>query len=170
MRRCNLVMLYHWHWLQCHMMLMASSMAPFHSLCQNDWNEMQHDFLVMCCHWHWHKQHVMLMAMSVTPLHLLGQDDWNEVEHDFSGHVMSLPLMLSSHAAISIVKGTIVFLTSRQSKLEAAWLFWACHTIAIGFTWCHWCWCHMMPLVSVSVLHEAYRIINGTIIIFRSRW
>ena len=56
----------------------------------------------------------MLMVLSMVPLHLLGQDDRNEVQHDLSGNVMPLALMFASHDAISIVKGTTTFLTSRQ--------------------------------------------------------
>ena len=39
------VMWFHWCQHQHHMMSLASSMAPLHSLGQDDWNEMQHDFL-----------------------------------------------------------------------------------------------------------------------------
>ena len=58
----------------------------------------------------------MLMALPNAPLQLLGQDDRNEVQHEISGHVIPLALMLASHDAISTVKGTTTFLTSRQSK------------------------------------------------------
>ena len=75
---------------------------------------------------------------------------------------MSLALMLASHDAISIVKGTTTFLTSRQSKWGTPWFILSCDTISIGIT-CHWNWCHLMPLASVSVSHDAYNI-NGTII------
>ena len=37
-------MLCNWHWFQSHMMLRASSMAPQHSLYQNNSNEMLYDF------------------------------------------------------------------------------------------------------------------------------
>ena len=158
--RYNLVMLCHWHQCQCHIMLMDSSMAPFHSLCQNDWNEVQYDFLVMCCHWHWHKQHVMLMALSITSLHFLDQDDQNEVQHDFSGHLMPLALMLASQDVTCIVKGTTTSLTSRQSKCGATWIFghvtqlilplaWH-NATGVGVTLCHWhqCQCHVMLTAS----------------------
>ena len=127
---------------------------------------------VMCYHWHWNKQYVMLMALSIAPLHVIAQDDWNEMQHDFSGYIMLFALMLASHDDISIVKGTMKFLASRQSKWGKTGLFWSGNTlaIAISITWCHWCWCHMMSLVSVSVSHNAYSIINSTITLFRSRW
>ena len=35
------------YWCQCHIILMASSVAPLYSLHQNDWNEVQHDLLVI---------------------------------------------------------------------------------------------------------------------------
>ena len=157
--RCNLVMLWHWHWCQGHMMLMASSMAQFHSLCQNDWNGVQHNFLIMGCHWHCHRQHVMLIALSIALFHLLGQDDWNEVKHDFSNYVLPLAQILTSHNAFSIINGTITSHTSEQSKLGETFfghvtqlpLPLASHdAICIGVTWCHWHQhqCHMMPITS----------------------
>ena len=99
-------------------------------------------------------------------LHSLGQDDRNEVQHDLSCHVMPLALILASHVSISIVKETATFLTSKKSKWQATWLLWSCDTITIanGIIWCHCYWCHMIPLASVLVLHDACRIINGTII------
>ena len=55
-----------------------------------------------------------LMASQMALLLYLGQDDKYQVQHDFSGHVM--PLAPVSHAADSIINGTIAFLTSRPSK------------------------------------------------------
>ena len=52
----------------------------------------------------------MPVLLSMTPLHFLGHNDQKELKHD-SVHVMTLALMLASHDAISIVKGTITFLT-----------------------------------------------------------
>ena len=140
----NLVTLEHWHLCQCHMMLMASSMAPFHSLCQNDRNE--HDFLVMCCYLHWHRQHVILMALSMAPLFLLGQDDWNEVQHDFSDHVMPLPLMLAPHHTISSVKEPLHSLhRNNQNEKQLDFLV----------MWCHWHQNYMIPMASsVAPLHS----------------
>ena len=55
--RCNmsfLVMWCHWHWYQCHMMWMVLSIAPLHSLGQDDWNEVEPDTL----------SHVMSLALA----------------------------------------------------------------------------------------------------------
>ena len=135
----NLVILCHCHWCQCHLKLMASSMTPFYSLCKNDWKQVQHDFLVMCCQWHWHKQHVMLLTLSMVPLHFVGQDDWKGVQVDFSGDFMPFTLMLASHDAISIFKGTTTFLTWRHQNKEQHAFFWSFDTaaITIGITCCH---------------------------------
>ena len=104
----------------------------------------------------------MPMELSMAPLYFLGQDDWHQVQHYLSGHVMPFALMLASHDVISIVKRTTTFLTSRKNS---SMTFWSCNriAIAIGITWCYLCWCHMMPLASVSVSHDAYIITNGTI-------
>ena len=52
-------------------------------------------------------------------------------------------------------------------KMQSNMIFWSCDTIAIAnaIRCCHWNWCHLMPLASVSVSHDAYSIINGTIIL-----
>ena len=47
-----LEMWHQWHQCQHHMMLMALSMAPLHSSCPDNWNEMWLDFLFMSCHWY----------------------------------------------------------------------------------------------------------------------
>ena len=105
----------------------------------------------------------MPMALSMAPLHLLGQDDCNEVQNKFSGHVIGTDVGIIW--STSIIKGATQFLASRQSTWGGTWHFWSCDiiAIAIGITWCHWFWCHVMPLASVSVSHDAYSIINGTI-------
>ena len=59
-------------WLQCQILPMALSIAPLHSLDQEDQNEVQHDLLVMGHHWCWHQQQMMLTALSMAPLHSLG--------------------------------------------------------------------------------------------------
>ena len=146
--KCNLVILEHWHLFQCHMMVMASSMAPFHFLCQNDWNE--HDFLVMHCYWHWHKQHVMLMALSMAPLHLLGQDDWRGATCLFwSCHTIVTDVGTTSHH--QQFKEPLHSLHQDNQNEEAMWLFG-----------------HVMPLT--PELHDVHGIISGTIAFLRSRW
>ena len=100
-----------------------------------------------------------------------GQYGRNEVQHDFSCHGRPLALMLPSHDAVSILNVTITLLRSRLSKLDEAWLSWSCDMTATGtdIIWCQWFWCHMMPLVSVSVSHNANSIINCTTAFHRSR-
>ena len=131
-------------------------------LCQNDWYEVQHDFLVMCCHWHWHKRHVMLVALVMAPLHLIGQYDWNEAQHDFSAHTMVLGLMLVSydagitlsvsHDAYSIINGTIIFLDQdHRSEMQHDFLG------------------HMMPYLLASASCDANGTVYGAITFLRSR-
>ena len=57
------------------------SVALLYSLSQDDWNEVQHEFLVMWYHWCWH--HMELMVLSMAPLHTLVEDGQNEVQQDF---------------------------------------------------------------------------------------
>ena len=148
------------------MLLMASSIAPFHSLCQNDWNEVQPDCLVMYCHWHWHKQHVI-------PLHCQYHHcicyvkwlKWGATWLFWSCHAIDTDVGIKCYHQHCQRNHYIPYI--KQSKWTMT--FWSCDTIAIATT-CHWCWCHMMLLASVSVLHDAYSIINGTIILFGLRW
>ena len=100
----------------------------------------------------------------------LGQDDRNEVHHHFPCHVMQLTLVLASHDAISILNVIIIFLRSRQSKLDITWFFWSRNTTATGIgIICHWCWCHKMPIRSVLASHDANSIINDIIVFLRER-
>ena len=69
----NLVMSCYWHLCQCHMMLMASSVAPLHSLCQSIQMRCSTTFWAMFSSRHWQKQHVMLMVLSMAPLHFCGR-------------------------------------------------------------------------------------------------
>ena len=94
----------------------------------------------------------MWTVPSKASLHSFGYDDQNEIQHKV------LVLWHQWHSALvscdtkSIINGTIVFLTSRQSKLCATWPFG-----------------HLMPLALASVLHAASSIINGTIAFLRIR-
>ena len=53
----------------------------------------------------------MPILLPIALLHLLGHSDQNEVKNVFYGHIIQLPLMLALHDAVSIVQGTITFLT-----------------------------------------------------------
>ena len=63
------------------------------------------------------------------------------------GHLMPLALASLSHHNKSISNCITAFLSLRELKWEATWIV-GCDTsdINIGITWCHWHWCHMMPL------------------------
>ena len=69
-------------------MQMASPMASLHSLCQDNCNEVQHDFF----------SHVIPLApvLASPMIHktLLGQDIHDEVELDLYGYAMPLALAM----------------------------------------------------------------------------
>ena len=83
-------------------MLMTLSIAPLHSVCPDDQQEMQNDFL----------DDVMPLVLASTSCNAdninshtissLGQDDKVEVQHDFFGHVTLL--VLSSYGTTPIRK------------------------------------------------------------------
>ena len=94
---------------------MALSVAPLHSLGQDNQNDGQHnswscETTGVCQHY------VIQMISSTLPLHSLGQDDQIEVQHDFFGHVTPLAPVSVSHDADGIVNDTTAFFRSRQSK------------------------------------------------------
>ena len=154
--KCNmtfLVMLYHWH--QHQMMLMASSIATLHSLCLDDQSDVQNDFLVLQCYWYQCQCHLMPMTSS----HSFSQHDRNEVQHDFSCHAIGTDNGITWYCQHSQCCHYIPQV--KIIKTSLTWHFWSCDTIAIGIIWCHWWWCHIMPLGSVSVPHDDKSIING---------
>ena len=160
-------------------------------------NEVQHDFLVIWCHWYWHQFHIMPTTSSMAPLHSVVYDNYNELQHDFLDmwhhwhhHMMPLTLVSASYDTGSIIHGTIAFLKSRWSK-------WGVQHDFLAMCW-HWHWNEMMlvvssmasfhslgqdnqnvvqhhflvsliPLVHVSVWHEADCFVNTTITFLRSR-
>ena len=118
------------------------------------------------------------MVSSMMPFHLICQDDQNEMWHDFLGHVMPSTLVLASHDVNGSKKGTFAFLTSRQLKWDATWLFGHLVTgiyvsiingttallkvrqLKLGATWLFHLRCHLhkhwnhkipLPLVLVSL-------------------
>ena len=65
-------------------MVIVSSMASLHSLDQDNWNDVQHDFLVMWCHWHQHhmnKYAPHIMHRCLTALLL-----WSTYRHNLTAH------------------------------------------------------------------------------------
>ena len=85
------------------------------------------------------------MALSMVQLHLLAQEDQNEVQNDFLGYVVPLALVLAGHESNGIKIGITAFLTSGQSKRDAAQSFG-----------------NLMPMALASVSHDANSITNGT--------
>ena len=49
--RCNRTYLNRWHYCPSTGMTVVLSMTSLHSLCQDIWNDVQHDFLVIWCQW-----------------------------------------------------------------------------------------------------------------------
>ena len=119
--RCHMafmVMWYHLHQCQHHMMPTATPLVPLPSLGQDYQNVVQHDFLVMWGHWCQHPHHMMLMMLWTAWLYSLGQDDQNEVQ--MFCLVTSYALASAScHFDNVINDGTIAFLRSKLSKLES---------------------------------------------------
>ena len=97
--------------------------------------------------------HMTLMSSSISPVYLLVKYDQNEMQHDFFSHLTLLALPSGLCDANGIVNRTTVFIRSRQVKL------------------CARVFCHLMPLMLVSVIvsHDANSVINGTISLVRSR-
>ena len=92
-KSCNMAFLVIWdHWCQHwhHVMKIALSMPPLHSLGEDNKNEIQQDFLVIWHHWcqYWH--HMMPVTLLIAPLHFPGQDDQDEVQNHFFDHAMPL--------------------------------------------------------------------------------
>ena len=147
-------------------MLMVSSMASFHSSCQNDWNEVQHCFLVICCHWHWLKEHMILLALSncttvfVRPRWL----KWGAKWLFWSCHAIGTNVGIALCTLYCQRNHYIPYIKTINMRSNMTFLVkWHnCHSI--GITWCHWYWHHILLLTSGSVSHDAYSIINGTII------
>ena len=54
------------------MMPTILSMAPLHSLGQDNWNVVQHDILFQWHHWCWHQHYMKPIALSMAHLHSLG--------------------------------------------------------------------------------------------------
>ena len=92
----------------------------------------------------WFLDHVMSV-----PWHLLVQDNQNEMWHDFFSHLTLLALASASCDA----NGTVVCNTSRLLKNVQ-----------------HKFFDNLMPLMLVSVPHDANSFINGTIPFVRPRW
>ena len=120
-------------------------MSPFHSLCHNDWNGVQHNFWLyaataidissMWCQWHFRNATISFvrsrwlksgttwlfwsyLVIGTDLLHSLYEDYQNAQQNYFYGHVTQLQLPLGSHDVIGVV------------------------------TWCHWYQCHMMLTTS----------------------
>ena len=133
-------------------MLMALSIVPLNSLCQDNWNKVQDDlfglcdtigihFVVMSYQWHCHWYHCTSKANKP-----------KEVQHDFFGYVMPLSLVLASHDA-DCISGAIAFVRLRLLRIRWNMTF-----------------SHVTPLVLVSIAHNTNDVLNGTSAFDRSRW
>ena len=133
--RLFLVMWYHWHQHQHHVMPMALSIVPLHGFSQDNQNEVQH--------WNWCWQHMVSMPSEMVPLHSLGQDNWDQMEHNFFGHLMLLALTSVSHHVMRFINGTTAFLRFRQLKwghimpLTTILALHGASDIAVGLLWYH---------------------------------
>ena len=166
-----LVILYHWHWPQCHIMPTTSSMVPLYSLDyqQLKWGVSWHSFL-MWCHWHQHQHYVIPIASSMAPLPFFSQDNQ-----------MRCNMMFWSFDAI----GTGISVKSYQQHFQ--WYHCIPWNKAIEIR-CNMTFCHIMPLTSTLTLYEAtgmgvmwsHLLVspkydmdntpNGTTEFLRSRW
>ena len=123
-----------------HVLDTASSMAQIHSLCPDDQNEVQYDFLVTWYHWCQDWCNRMLRASSMSPMHSLGQGNqmrcnitfmWFNQHWCWHQLMLMVSLMASLHSLGSMIKMmcSMTFLVK----------------------WCHWNLIHM-PLMSKMVL------------------
>ena len=150
--RCNMTFSFrwhHWHHCQCHiiqpvlvsdhMKPMISSMAQFHTLDQDDQNEVQHDLFF----------HVMPLALALSSVDadgvingtfvIWGQDDHNKVQHDlwscchWNQHHMTPMAFSVAHAndgrigTSTGIRSHIIPLINHLNTTNAK---------------CHW-WCHL---------------------------
>ena len=117
------------HWHQKHMVPMALSTAPLHSLDKHDQHEVQHDLF----------GHVIPVAIA------LASHDVESIVHGTIGMRCNLTyLVIECHwcpAGNGTITGIIVSLTSAWLKWGATWPFLSCDAIGI-FTNVHW-WCHV---------------------------
>ena len=174
----------HWHQYQHHLIPMASSMAPLHlfsqdnqndvqhwqwcwhhmmprepkslsSLGQDNWSEVQHDFLF---------GYLMPLALASVSHHancILSGSIASLIEKTCNiifCCMMPLALLFLSFDAIALllassgldttINGTNAFLMSRQFKRGATWL---CGNVGH----LHWFQCHMVPIgLSMAPLHS----------------
>ena len=166
-----------------HTLPMELSIAPLHSLGEDNWNNVQDNFLLMGYHWCWHQYHMIPTVSSVLPFyllgqddriemqyhlfwscdatgtsmwfqwHLLGQDNWNEVQHDFSGHVIHLVLTLALCNAGGIVN-SMTALLAQDPYIKVIKM--RCNmNFLVMWHYCHWHWHHVILMASPMVpLHS----------------
>ena len=124
-----LVKWYHWYHHCCH--VTGSSMVPFCSLGEDNWNKVCHASI----------GHVILLAPVwdshdtkgiINSTILFVHPRWlNNVQHDILGPVIPV---LASHDTNGIINSTIAFANSRWSKSEATWLFQSFDTVGTGIS------------------------------------
>ena len=134
-------------WHQCHshqhyMMLMASSMAPLHSLGQYIQNEVQHDLFS-------HVTPLLPLSMSHNATGIINGTTaflpWvKAIKLRWTRYICYvMPLAPALHDAHGIFSCTTAFLKPRWSKWGTTWVLFVMPQ--------HWCqhWHHMMPMVSL---------------------
>ena len=116
---------------------------------------------IMWCWWYCQWHHCML-----------AQDNWNKMLHHLFGHVMPLPLALTSCDTDGILNSIIAFIRSWWLKCGATWLFWSYQTIGSNNGTVNSItvfirsrlseWGHVILLASTLASHSTYGIISGT--------
>ena len=167
----------HQHWLHYHMMPTTLSVAPLHFLGQDNWNDMQHNFLTLWSHLH-HMLPLTLASVLCDPdtisdctIAFLRQR-WNAVQGNIFGHMTPV----TSHDDNGIINGTITFLMSW-------WLKWgppsndvdgiinstteflrSKYQNEVKQDFCG----HVTPLVLVLAVHDANSINSNTELLYVS--
>ena len=153
------------HLYQCHVMLMASSMTPLHSLGQDNWNKVQNEMfghvtsLVLVSHdvdgiingtipflWsRWSKWGAGFSSYDTIGVHLsITWCQWHFQLHslaqDDQNEVQYDFFVYVIPLALLLASSMTAFFTSWQLKWGASWIVWSCNTIGIsvGVTWYHW--------------------------------
>ena len=157
------------------------SMAPLHSLYQDNQSEVWYDFMAMWYHWCW--CHMLLIGSSKKPLHSLGQDHKNDVQHHFflvvwhhchQHHIMPtalsmVPLHSSGqdnwnevqHDIFRYVIPSVLEMALCDadgvimdiiSFLRSRWCKMSCNMTFLVM-WCYWLQCHMILMAS-SIAHD----------------
>ena len=141
---CNMTFSVIWHccnWHQDHLIPMALSNVPLHSLCENNWNNVEYIFLVMWYHWCWYQSTMMPKSVINHTIPFLKSRWWKgNITWHFWSHN-------ASAQALCDFNGTNALHRSTCLKWRTTWLFWLCNAIdACTSIPCHW-------MLSMAPLH-----------------